>query len=66
VDAEGRFPGVDAELADILIKRKAARTAPDEIVFAYNSGLAVTDVAVAKAVYHEAKTAGVGLIFEGF
>jgi ornithine cyclodeaminase len=65
-DADGRFPGVDAELPDILLGRKPARTGTLEIVFAYNSGLAVTDVAVAKAVYDIASRTGAGQRFGGF
>lgn len=65
-DDQGRFPKVDAELTDILLGHKPARTNPHEIVFAYNSGLAVTDVAVAGAVYQAARVAGIGHLISGF
>ncbi|WP_406600819.1 hypothetical protein [Microvirga rosea] len=65
-DDHGHFPKVDAELTDILLGHKRARTNPHEIVFAYNSGLAVTDVAVAGAVYQAARTAGIGHRIGGF
>jgi ornithine cyclodeaminase len=62
----GSFPKVDAELSDILLKRKPARTSPQEIIFAYNSGLAVTDVAVAAALYKVARENGIGHLISGF
>lgn len=65
-DARGQFPAVDAELPDILSLRKAARTGSDQIVFAYNSGLAVTDVAVANALYKVALDAGIGDLIADF
>jgi ornithine cyclodeaminase len=65
-DAAGRLPAVDAELHEILLRRKVARTGPQDIIFAYNSGLAVTDVAVAGAVYAVARKAGIGSFIAGF
>jgi ornithine cyclodeaminase len=65
-DAAGRLPAVDAELHEILLGRKVARTGPQDILFAYNSGLAVTDVAVAGAVYAMARKAGIGSFIAGF
>lgn len=65
-DEQGRFPQVDAELTDILLRRKPARTNPHEIIFAYNSGLAVTDVAVAGAIYQATRSAGIGHLISGF
>jgi ornithine cyclodeaminase len=63
---QSEFPKVDAELPDILSGRRPARTSAEQIVFAYNSGLAVTDVAVAMALYKGARKAGVGDLIAGF
>ncbi len=45
-DADGRLPAVDAEFPPVLAGTAAGRTAPHERVFAYNSGLVVTDIAL--------------------
>jgi len=66
VDDDGKLPTVDAELPEILTGRKPARKSPDEVVFAYNSGLAVTDVAVAGALYKAATDRGIGSLILGF
>ncbi|WP_234379991.1 ornithine cyclodeaminase family protein [Streptomyces sp. CMB-StM0423] len=46
VDAGGTLRRVDAELAGILAGRAAGRAGPGERIFAYNSGLVVTDIAL--------------------
>ncbi|MEN4945422.1 hypothetical protein [Pseudomonas proteolytica] len=46
--ADGSLPEVDAELPDILLGRAPARRHPDDVVFAYNSGMVVTDVALGR------------------
>lgn len=48
VDSDGQLPDVDAELADVLLGMKPARRGPNDRVFAYNSGLIVTDIAVGR------------------
>ncbi|OCC11970.1 ornithine cyclodeaminase [Streptomyces sp. PTY087I2] len=45
-DAEGNFPPVDLELPVIVSGVSKARTAPQQRIFAYNSGLVVTDIAL--------------------
>ncbi|GAA2678039.1 hypothetical protein GCM10010400_46480 [Streptomyces aculeolatus] len=45
-DAGGTLRRADAELADVLAGRAPGRTRPEERIFAYNSGLVVTDIAL--------------------
>ncbi|MGV9320144.1 ornithine cyclodeaminase family protein [Streptomyces sp. NPDC003660] len=45
-DADGKLPAVDLELPTIISGVSKARTAPEQRVFAYNSGLVVTDIAL--------------------
>ncbi|MFF2625067.1 ornithine cyclodeaminase family protein [Kitasatospora griseola] len=45
-DADGELPPVDLELPAVLTGDGAARTAPEQRIFAYNSGLVVTDIAL--------------------
>jgi N-[(2S)-2-amino-2-carboxyethyl]-L-glutamate dehydrogenase len=66
VDDSGRLPPVDAEFADVLTGRKAGRCTDHELVFSYNSGLAVTDAALAVAVFEAAVAAGLGERILGF
>ncbi|GGK20319.1 hypothetical protein GCM10010124_11180 [Pilimelia terevasa] len=47
---DGSRPTVDAELPDILLGRAPARRDPRDVVFAYNSGMAVTDAALGRYV----------------
>jgi ornithine cyclodeaminase/alanine dehydrogenase-like protein (mu-crystallin family) len=56
----GGLPAVDAELPDILLGRAPARRDPDDVVFAYNSGMAVTDAALGRYVADLALAAGRG------
>jgi ornithine cyclodeaminase len=49
-DGNGSLPMVDAELPDILLGRAAARRDPGDVVFAYNSGMAVTDAALGRYI----------------
>ncbi|WXL24103.1 hypothetical protein WG219_12145 [Ectopseudomonas mendocina] len=46
--ADGSIPPVDAELPDILSGQALARRNPTDVVFAYNSGMVVTDVALGR------------------
>ncbi|WP_409496748.1 ornithine cyclodeaminase [Amycolatopsis sp. cmx-11-12] len=58
--ADGSLPPVDAELPDILLGRAPARRNPDDVVFAYNSGMAVTDAALGRYIADLALAAGRG------
>ncbi|MFF4322888.1 ornithine cyclodeaminase [Streptomyces sp. NPDC001568] len=57
---DGRLPSVDAELPDVLLGRAPARRHPDDVVFAYNSGMAVTDAALGRYVADLALSGGRG------
>jgi ornithine cyclodeaminase/alanine dehydrogenase-like protein (mu-crystallin family) len=52
---------VHAELADVVVGRRAGRTRPDEITVFDSSGTALQDVAAAVAVYERARAAGRGV-----
>ncbi|MEV6776181.1 ornithine cyclodeaminase family protein [Streptomyces syringium] len=45
-DADGSFPAVDTEFPPVLAGVAPGRTAPEQRIFAYNSGLVVTDIAL--------------------
>jgi len=45
---DGSIPGVEAELPDILLGTTQARRTTSDIVFAYNSGMVVTDIALGR------------------
>jgi len=57
---DGSLPAVDAELPDILLGRAAARRDPRDVVFAYNSGMAVTDAALGRYIADLALAGGRG------
>ncbi|RZS32265.1 ornithine cyclodeaminase [Herbihabitans rhizosphaerae] len=57
---DGSLPPVDAELPDILLGHTPARKDATDVVFAYNSGMAVTDAALGRYVADLALTAGRG------
>jgi alanine dehydrogenase len=57
---DGSLPSVDAELPDVLLGRAPARRHPDDVVFAYNSGMAVTDAALGRYIADLARVAGRG------
>ncbi|WP_420078645.1 ornithine cyclodeaminase [Streptomyces sp. JL4002] len=57
---DGELPTVDAELPDVLLGRAPARRSPDDVVFAYNSGMAVTDAALGRYLADLARAAGRG------
>ncbi|TKC89714.1 ornithine cyclodeaminase family protein [Trinickia terrae] len=59
-DARGEFAPIDAELPDILLGRKPARRSPEQIVFAYNSGMVVTDIALGRLLAEQARAKGLG------
>jgi ornithine cyclodeaminase len=45
-DAEGKLPAVDTEFPPVLAGSTAGRRSETERIFAYNSGLVVTDIAL--------------------
>jgi len=59
-DDYGVLRGVDAELPLVLNRRAVARRSQDERLFVYNSGLVLTDVAVAHALAQRAISEGRG------
>ncbi|MEV6976564.1 ornithine cyclodeaminase family protein [Kitasatospora sp. NPDC093806] len=59
-DADGGFPAVDVELPVVLSGVSKARTAPGQRIFAYNSGLVVTDIALGHRFAQLATAQGLG------
>ncbi|GAA5043161.1 ornithine cyclodeaminase family protein [Nocardia callitridis] len=59
-DDNGDLRPVDAELPQILSRRAVARRSEQERIFVYNSGLVLTDIAVAHALAQRAITEGRG------
>jgi ornithine cyclodeaminase len=59
-DASGQLRPVDAELPAILAGKAQGRLDPDQRVFAYNSGLVVTDIALGHRIAQEAAAQGLG------
>ncbi|QXQ16061.1 ornithine cyclodeaminase family protein [Skermania piniformis] len=57
---DGRMRPVDAELPELLTGRRPGRRTPADRVFAYNSGMVVTDVAVGRLLAERAIAAGRG------
>ncbi|WP_327142113.1 ornithine cyclodeaminase family protein [Nocardia sp. NBC_01327] len=57
---DGRLRHVDAELPQILNHRAVGRRTDDERIFVYNSGLVLTDIAVAHALATRAIAEGRG------
>ncbi len=60
VDADGRLRPVDAELPQILGRRAIGRNSDEDRIFVYNSGLVLTDIAVAHALAERAIAEGRG------
>ncbi|MGW1177923.1 ornithine cyclodeaminase family protein [Kitasatospora sp. NPDC002543] len=58
-DPDGKLPAVDLELPAV-IAGAAARTAPEQRIFAYNSGLVVTDIALGHRFAQLAADRGLG------
>ncbi|MEU3572243.1 ornithine cyclodeaminase family protein [Kitasatospora sp. NPDC036755] len=58
-DPDGKLPAVDLELPAV-IAGAAARTAPEQRIFAYNSGLVVTDIALGHRFAQLAADQGLG------
>lgn len=63
-DAQGNLRTVDAELPEILAGRASGRETPEQRVFAYNSGLIVTDIALGHRLAELAERRGLGQVVE--
>jgi ornithine cyclodeaminase len=59
-DADGDFPPVDAEFPDVVAGRAQGRRSAEERIFAYNSGLVVTDIALGHRFAQLAVEQGLG------
>lgn len=59
-DADGRLPAVDLELPAVISGVSKARTAAGQRIFAYNSGLVVTDIALGHRFAQLALEQGLG------
>ncbi|MEU4794846.1 ornithine cyclodeaminase family protein [Streptomyces sp. NPDC023327] len=59
-DAEGKLPPVDAEFPPVIAGTAAGRTGAAERIFAYNSGLVVTDIALGHRFAQLALEQGLG------
>lgn len=59
-DPDGNFPAVDVELPVVISGVSKARTAPEQRIFAYNSGLVVTDIALGHRFAQLATEQGLG------
>jgi len=59
-DANGNLPAVDAELPDILAGSKSGRVHDDQRVFAYNSGMIITDIALGRLFAERARAQQLG------
>ncbi|GAA1220569.1 hypothetical protein GCM10009665_08320 [Kitasatospora nipponensis] len=59
-DGRGALPAVDVELPPVLAGVSKARTAPGQRIFAYNSGLVVTDIALGHRFAQLAAAQGLG------
>ncbi|MFE1883519.1 ornithine cyclodeaminase family protein [Streptomyces diastatochromogenes] len=59
-DADGRLRDVDAEFPEVLAGRAEGRTDPGQRIFAYNSGLVVTDIALGHRFAQLALAQGLG------
>ncbi|MEA2186262.1 MAG: hypothetical protein QOK16_1273 [Solirubrobacteraceae bacterium] len=63
-DRDGKLRAVDAELPDILAGRASGRERREQSVFAYNSGLVVTDIALGHRLAELAERRGLGQVVE--
>ncbi|MFT2020428.1 ornithine cyclodeaminase family protein [Streptomyces sp. 796.1] len=59
-DDAGRLPPVDTEFPPVIAGITAGRRSPDERIFAYNSGLVVTDIALGHHFAELALAQGLG------
>ncbi|MCB5909090.1 ornithine cyclodeaminase family protein [Streptomyces pinistramenti] len=60
-DANGEFPAVDAEFPPVIAGITAGRRSATERIFAYNSGLVVTDIALGHRLAQLALDQGLGV-----
>ncbi|GLW18668.1 hypothetical protein Stsp01_54110 [Streptomyces sp. NBRC 13847] len=60
-DEEGRFPAVDTEFPPVIAGITAGRRSAKERIFAYNSGLVVTDIALGHRFAQLALDQGLGV-----
>lgn len=58
--SDGQVPPINAELPDILLGKMPARHDERDIVFAYNSGMVVTDIALGRYLAQHALAKGRG------
>ncbi|GGT63043.1 hypothetical protein GCM10010207_73090 [Streptomyces atratus] len=59
-DADGKLPPVDTELPPVIAGLTAGRSCAEERIFAYNSGLVVTDIALGHRFAQLALAQGLG------
>jgi ornithine cyclodeaminase len=59
-DTDGNFPPVDAEFPEVVVGRAKGRQSAEERIFAYNSGLVVTDIALGHRFAQLAVEQGLG------
>ncbi|OEJ24499.1 ornithine cyclodeaminase [Streptomyces agglomeratus] len=59
-DADGKLPSVDAEFPPVIAGAAVGRRSPGERIFAYNSGLVVTDIALGHRFAQLAVAQGLG------
>ncbi|WP_406515032.1 ornithine cyclodeaminase family protein [Streptomyces sp. NBC_00873] len=59
-DADGKLPAVDAEFPPVIAGNTAGRLSNTERIFAYNSGLVVTDIALGHRFAQLALAQGLG------
>ncbi|MFJ6573384.1 ornithine cyclodeaminase family protein [Streptomyces sp. NPDC091292] len=59
-DADGQFPAVDSEFPAVLAGAAEGRRSAEERIFAYNSGLVVTDIALGHRFAQLALAQGLG------
>jgi ornithine cyclodeaminase/alanine dehydrogenase-like protein (mu-crystallin family) len=62
VDEHGRLPVVDGELPEVLAGRAPGRQHSEQRVFAYNSGLVITDIALGHQFAKAAAQRGLGQV----
>lgn len=61
---DGALPAIDAELPAILVGARPGRNHDDERVFAYNSGMVITDIALGRLFAEQAIAQGLGQTVE--
>lgn len=61
-DDQGRLPVVDGELPEVLVGRIRGRERAEQRIFAYNSGLVITDIALGHRFAVAAAEAGLGQV----